>query len=191
MSDFKRLDFAKIPGGAIIACERLPELPAIYSFFAPTPVLPRGEKGAFLAALRDLIEQRASPTLRSKIGSLHNVTLDNYSSLTPTKSDTLHDLADDQEFRDEIAIIIESCMPLRSPLYVGQTSSLKSRIKQHLHPSSPLSVRLRSTDLQIEQSTLCYRLMPDLDVFKTPESLQLAEEIVTRILRPGYVARIG
>lgn len=191
MSDFKRIEFAAVPGGPLAACERLPDVPAVYSFFSPRPVLPTTDKAAFIAALHELVEQRASPTLSARAGSLHSVTLDNFSALSPHKREVLEDAAEDEDVRREIAAIVDRCMPLRSPLYVGQTATLKTRVKQHLHPSSSLTARLRMTAIELETCTLCYRLMPDLEIFHTPAVLQLTEEIVTRILRPGYVVRIG
>lgn len=191
MSDFRRIEFAAVPGGPLAACERLPDMPALYSFFMPRPVLPTADKAAFLEALHALIEQRASPTLNARAGSLHSLTLENFSVLSQHKREVLEEAAEDEAVRCEIAAIVDRCMPLRSPLYVGQTATLKSRVKQHLSPSSPLASRLRATGLELGSCTLCYRLMPDLEVLHTPAVLQLTEEIVTRILRPGYVARIG
>lgn len=191
MTEFKRIDFAKVPGGALAACERLPNAAGVYAFFSPTPVLPTSNASDFVEALNALIEQRASPVQSARAGSLHYINLDNYSGLSAHKKDVLREQSENQDFRDEIAAVVSRCMPLRAPLYVGQTVSIQSRIKQHLSPSSDLAVRLRSTGLAINQCVIAYRLMPDLHSLKSQEVLTLTEEIVTRILRPGYVSRIG
>lgn len=178
MSDFKRLDFTQVSGGSTAACERLPDVPALYAFFAPTPTLPSGDKDAFMNALKVLVEQRASPTLNAKAGSLHSVTLENFSQLSFHKQSMLEEIANDEEFRKEIAAIVNRCMPLRSPLYVGQTATLRTRVTQHLRSSSPLAIRLRLGDIRIEQCVLCYRLMSDMNAtFHDTAVLQLTEEM--------------
>ena len=191
MAEFKRLDFAAIPGGATAACERLPNLPAIYAFFAPMPALPTKNKDAFVEALGGLVAQRASPVLNTKAGSLHHITLENYSVLSPHKVEVLDGLADDEATRQEIADLVRKCMELRSPLYVGQTATLHDRVKQHLYYKSKLSLRLSECDIGLHSCVLSYSLMPDMDIFKSSDALQFAEEVITRILRPGFVARIG
>lgn len=191
MTDFKRIDFADVPGGALAACERLPNSPGVYGFFSPTPVLPTDDPEEFIATLNALVEQRASPVQSTRAGSLYHLTLDNFSHLSQRKQEVLREHAQDANFREELATIVERCMPLRAPLYVGQTATLQTRIKQHLAPSSDLAIRLRSTGLAIDRCVIAYRLMPDIKALRTPEVLTLTEEIVTRLLRPGYVSRIG
>ncbi|WP_370714850.1 hypothetical protein [Sphingomonas sp. IW22] len=191
MSDFKRIDFADVPGGAWAACERLPNAPGVYAFFAPTPVVPTSNATEFVEALNGFIEQRASPVQFARAGSLHQISLDNYSELSSHKKEILRERAEDPTFREEIATVVARCMPLRAPLYVGQTVTVQSRIRQHLSPSSDLAVRLRSTGLAIDRCVIAYRLMPDLQALRSQDVLTLTEEIVTRLLRPGYVSRIG
>ncbi|WP_344707151.1 hypothetical protein [Sphingomonas swuensis] len=191
MTDFKKIDFASVPGGAFAACERLPNSPGVYAFFSPPPVLPTSDADEFMGALNTLIEQRASPSLSARAGSLHQLTLDNFSQLSDHKQEKLREYAEDPRFREELAIIVSRCLPLKAPLYVGQTTVLQSRIKQHLSPSSNLAVRLRSTGLSVDRCFVAYRLMPDIEIFKKADVLTLTEEVVTRILRPGFVSRIG
>ncbi|WP_298332362.1 GIY-YIG nuclease family protein [Asticcacaulis sp.] len=99
--------------------------------------------------------------------------------------------AQSEAFRVFLVDVIASAVPLRAPLYVGQTGGLRRRIKDHLAPGSGLATRLRSADIQIENCTLAYRLMPDSDLYKDEQTLTLIEEIVTRLIRPGFVGRIG
>lgn len=98
-----------------------------------------------MAALNALIEQRASPVQSARIGSLHEISLDNYSGLSSYKMDVLRERAEDSIFCEEIAAVVSRCMPLQSPLYVGQTVTIQARIKQHLSPSSDLATRLSIT----------------------------------------------
>lgn len=52
-------------------------------------------------------------------------------------------------------------------------------------------MRLRSADIEIERCTLAYAIMPDNELYKDENTLTLIEEIVTRLIRPGFVGRIG
>jgi hypothetical protein len=117
--------------------------------------------------------------------------LDNQSELSRTKKENLEEYAQSGAFRKFLAEVIAAAVPLRSPLYVGQTGALQRRIRDHLAPSSGLATRLRSADIQIEDCSLAYELMPENDLYKDEQTLTLIEEIVTRLIRPGFVGRIG
>jgi hypothetical protein len=191
MTEFKRIDFVDVRGGALAACERLPDSAAVYAFFPPTPVVATDDAEVFVETLSALIEMRASPVLHARAGSLHHIALDNRSALSEHKEALLAEYAQDPVFRAELATTVARCMPLRSPLYVGQTGTLQTRVRQHLAPSSDLASRLRLTGIGIDRCVVAYRLMPDVELLRSEEVRTLTEEIVTRILRPGYVSRIG
>ena len=191
MGDFKKIPFGSVKGGATSACQRLPDSPAIYAFFAPAPSVSTMTPKSFVKSVLSLVQHKASPTHTRAIGSLHKVSLDNQSDLSRAKQDSLDEQAKSEHFRNLLADIIAVATPLRSPLYVGQTASLRRRIREHLDPGSGLAVRLRSAEIQIEECTLAYQLMPDSDLYRDEQTLVLIEEVVTRLVRPGFVSRIG
>lgn len=191
MEAFKKIDFSKIRGGAAAACQRLPDSPAIYAFFAPVPVVSTLSPASFISSVMDVVEHRASPAHTRTLGSLHKIRLENQSDLSENKRERLEEYAQSDAFRGFLADIIAAATPLRSPLYVGQTGGLRRRIKDHLAPGSGLATRLRSADIQIENCTLGYELMPSSELYKDEQTLTLVEEIVTRLIRPGFVGRIG
>jgi hypothetical protein len=191
MDDFKRIDFSDTRGGAAAACQRLPNSPAIYAFFAPKPMISTNTAESFLSSVIGVVRHKASPTHTRILGSLHTVRLDNQSDLSDWKRERLEECAQLESFRHVLAEIIAAAVPLRCPLYVGQTDDLSRRIKDHLSPSSDLATRLRSASIQIEACTLAYAVLPESDLYKDTQTLTLIEEIVTRLTRPGFVGRIG
>jgi hypothetical protein len=191
MTKYITLNLAKIPGGSVIACQRLPEVPAVYAFFSQTLSVPTGDADQFFQAVIDLVERRASPTHATSIGSLHRVALDNWSSLGPRKEEALRVHAESEEFRRLLGDMVVRSSGLQSPLYVGQTANLRRRIGQHLDPVSDLSIRLRGSGIAISDCVLAYTEVPPHPLFNQPQTMTLIEEILTRMLRPGFVGRIG
>ncbi len=96
-----------------------------------------------------------------------------------------------REFRELLADILVRSSGLQSPLYVGQTGNLRKRIGQHLDPGSDLSTRLRLAGIPIDECILTYTAVPANPLLDQGQILTLIEDIVTRMLRPGFVGRIG
>ena len=74
-------------------------------------------------------------------------------------------------------------------LYIGKANKLANRINQHIKGnSSDLKNRLQKYNINIEDCLLSYHYIDDnLD----DNTNLLFEDIVTRILKPGFVRRIG
>jgi len=119
------------------------------------------------------------------------VALDNRSTLGPKKQALLQEHAQSERFRELLANLVKKSSPLRSPLYVGQTDNLRRRITQHLDPTSDLSTRLRKENIALDECVLSYTLVEAATYMNRPQALILIEDIITRLLRPGFVARIG
>ena len=188
--DFRYLDLSSVPGGAATACERLPPAPAVYAFFRKLDC-PSGDPTTFLETVHAAIDAPAAPQHSSRVGPLHSVTLQSHSVLSPLKSERLRRLAALDSFRQYLAHVLERAALLQAPLYVGKADSLQLRIKQHLEPTSDLSSRLRGVGLNLDRAVLAYALMDTPEDWNDEVTLTLVEEILTRICRPGYVARIG
>jgi hypothetical protein len=191
MTVYHSLDLVAVPGGSTSACHRLPDTPAIYAFFSQTLFIPTSDPKLFVAALNQLIDRKASPTHEANVGSLHRVALDNRSTLGPKKQALLEEYAESENFRLYFADVIMKSSPLRSPLYVGQTENLKRRIIQHLDPTSDLATRLRKEGIALDECVLSYTLVEGATCASQPQVLTLIEDVITRLLRPGFVARIG
>lgn len=77
---------------------------------------------------------------------------------------------------------------MQSPIYIGKASRLKTRISQHLKLSSDLCKRLALNDIDIFNCKLKFYYVND----NLPDNVNnLFEDIATRILKPGFVRRIG
>ncbi len=184
------------PGGATGLCERLPPAPAVYAWFRTIRVPVNRGPEDFVQSILTATEAPAAPTWRARLGPMHATTLESRSELTARKQLQLEHLALDAGFRSYVARIIESASILQAPLYVGKAQDLQRRISQHLDPMSDLSVRLREAGIRIDDCTLAYAIVEDIDASieswtNDPNVLLLIEEIITRICRPGFVARPG
>jgi uncharacterized protein YjiS (DUF1127 family) len=126
---------------------------------------------------------------------MHSGTLESRSELSPLKRTQLEDLARDERFRFYAARVVEAAAILQAPLYVGKAEDLQRRIRQHLEPMSDLSVRLRDAGIRIGDCTLAYSMVEEREISSdwelAPQHLFLMEELITRICRPGFVARPG
>jgi len=80
---------------------------------------------------------------------------------------------------------------MQAPLYVGKARKLQDRIRQHFRPLSPLTTRLREFNIPLDRCVLCYCLLDESMDALSEEALVLIEDIITRVLRPGFVLRIG
>ena len=190
-SAFKSVDFRSIIGGSSAACDRLPRSPAVYAFFSGAPRIPVHDSAAFFEMVQSIVELPASPLHSATIGSLHTVQLANRSALSPLKQTRLRDFSEHHDFRSLLSSLMDVAAPLRSPLYVGQTVDLQRRIIAHLEPSSDLSSRLRETNLRLDDCVLVYAGIRAHPLLSEQATMTLLEEILTRFLRPGFVARIG
>ena len=183
-------------GGGAGLCERLPEAPAVYAWFRTIRVPANRGPEMFVQSILDAIEAPAAPNWRAKLGPMHTNTLESRSELSSSKRTLLDSLALDEGFRQYTAGVVEAAAILQAPLYVGKAQDLQRRARQHLDPMSDLSVRLREAGIRIDDCTLAYALVEDEatapDSWGTePRILFLIEEIITRICRPGFVARPG
>jgi len=191
MTTYQSLDLVAVPGGSTSACHRLPDTPEIYAFFSQTLHIPTSDPEKFVEAVNQLIDRKASPTHEATVGSLHRIALDNRSTLGPKKQAMLQEHAKSEHFREVLANLVMKSSPLRSPLYVGQTDNLRRRITQHLDPTSDLSTRLRKENVALDECVLSYTLVEANIYMNQPHVLMLIEDVITRLLRPGFVARIG
>ena len=183
-------------GGGAGLCERLPAAPALYAWFRTIRVPPNRGADEFTQSILDAIEAPAAPDWRASLGPMHTNTLESRSKLSLSKRTLLDALAPDEGFRQYVARIVEAAAILQAPLYVGKAQNLQRRTRQHLDPMSELSVRLREAGIRIDDCTLAYAIVEDETAASDslavePRVLFLIEEIITRICRPGFVARPG
>jgi hypothetical protein len=190
-SVFSYIDFSDVIGGASVACDRLPAEPAVYAFFRNIKLPTLASADDFLESLVAAIGARAAPDRASKVGPLHQVTLECRSELSPRKAEKLSALVQSAAFRVFLGKVVGTASLLQSPLYVGKAASLQGRIRQHLDPMSELAARLREAEITINNCTLAYAIVDESPVPLDDQGMYLIEEIISRLCRPGFVSRIG
>ncbi len=182
-------------GGSAGLCQRLPAAPAVYAWFRTIRVPVNRGPSEFVQSILAATEAAASPVWKARLGPMHAATLEARSELTALKRSQLERLAHNEGFRRYAARILESAASLQAPLYVGKAEDLQRRTRQHLEPMSDLCVRLRDAGIRLEDCTLVYALVEEdtsTDSWASDSNvLLLMEEIITRICRPGFVARPG
>ena len=189
--EFVQIDLSEIPGGLTAACEKLPNAPGIYAFYRRIPVLSTGDKEAFCKAILSTIEEHAAPDHHAQCGPLHSLSLYSFSKLSDTRTDRLEEMAEAAEFRRVVGEVFARLPAMQAPLYVGKARKLQDRITQHFRPLSPLTARLRECGIPLDRCVLVYCLLDENMEGLSDEALLLIEDIITRVLRPGFVLRIG
>lgn len=188
---FIRIDLSDLPGGLAAAGDKIPNAPGVYAFFRRIPSLPVQDKKAFRDAVVSSVRERAAPDHDANVGPLHSMSLHSYSSLSGTREAQLDTWLESDNFRLVVSKVFERLPALQGPLYVGKARKLQDRIRQHFKPLSPLRTRLRQVGIPLDRCVLVYCLLDENMDNLTDEALVLIEDIITRVLRPGFVLRIG
>jgi hypothetical protein len=189
--EFVRINLSDIPGGLAAAGDKLPNAPGVYAFFRRIPALPVSDKKAMRDAVVSTIGEHAAPDHAASVGPLHSMSLYSYSTLSDTRETQLDTWLESDEFRRVLSGVFDKLPSLQGPLYVGKARRLQDRIKQHFNPLSPLQRRLRDVGIPLDRCVLVYCLLDENMDNLSDEALVLIEDIITRVLRPGFVLRIG
>ena len=114
--------------------------------------------------------------------------------LSKKKENSLKQYAEKENIRKEIGSALEAATFLQAPLYVGKTKNrLADRVWEHVNRETDLSDRLEAVGLSLRDCLLVYIPISDPDDVGSDVMplVQLIEDIVTRLTRPGFVRRIG
>lgn len=188
---FVTINLSEISGGLAAASEKLPNAPGIYAFYRRIPALSTTDKAAFCDAICSTIGEHAAPDHNAKVGPLHSMSLYSFSRLSERRTEWLEELAEMVEFRRVVAEVFQRLPAMQAPLYVGKARRLQERISQHFNPLSPLAIRLREVGIPLDRCILEYCLLDENMDELSDDALLLIEDIITRVLRPGFVLRIG
>ena len=189
--EFIRINLSEIPGGLAAACDKVPNAPGIYAFFRRIPPLDTGDKDAFCQTIQSTVRENAAPDHNTTVGPLHSMSLYSFSKLSETRQAQLDEHAESEEFRRVVSEVFARLPALQGPLYVGKARKLQDRIRQHFKPLSALTTRLRHVGIPLDRCVLVYCLLDENMDTLSDEALVLIEDIITRVLRPGFVLRIG
>ena len=114
--------------------------------------------------------------------------------LRQKKELSLRQYAGKENIRKEIGRTLEAATFLQTPLYIGKASNrLASRVWEHVNRDTDLWNRLEKAGLSLQDCLLTYVPISnprDVDADLTP-LVQVVEDIITKLSRPGFVRRSG
>ena len=172
------------------------ETAAVYAWFRdltlPEDVLNSEEK--FVSTVSELLGNPLSEKQEARVGPFYEVGITvKPKNLTPTKERALRQYAREKNIRNDISNALEAATLLQSPLYIGKADRLADRIWDHVSRNTTLCTRIEKTGLSLQNCLLAYVPISNPDDSETELTplVQLVEDIITRLSRPGFVLRIG
>ena len=172
------------------------DIAAVYAWFRDltlsNDVLTSEEK--FVNTVMDLFGNPLSEKQEARVGPFYEVgIMAKPKELTPTKENALRRYAKMENVRNDIGRALEAATLLQAPLYIGKADRLADRIWSHVSHNTTLFSRIEKAGLLLKDCLLAYVPIPNPD--DTEDELmplvQLVEDIITRLSRPGFVLRIG
>ena len=167
---------------------------AVYLFkFDFNSVIDYSSDSTVLQGIESLITKTYHEKREDMIGLFFNTTIELTSNIFRDKKrdDLIDVIAQDssnnyKNIKNLLNIITEN----QHPLYIGKANKLASRIKQHLSGGgqSKLKENLAKYNIDIDKCILSFHYIDDNLNDSTNE---LFEDVITRILKPGFVRRIG
>lgn len=196
-------------GGTDALLDRVPCAPGIYALFKDI-VLNTDSPDAFFDDLRREMHSKKFADRDGVINPLYQITLTSKTVVPKAKLDRIRELSELESFRTSVAAALRLSLIFQAPLYVGKANDLRARLRQHFDPSSALSLRLSSSGIQIQQTTIV--LLPiiseeaDIEPNSTKATGQedseddavdevnqalIFEEIFSRMFSPLFTIRYG
>ncbi len=156
----------------------------------------------------DLLAAIHAPKFQTRTGDLapyYEVNLRSKSYISTGKERALRDALKNEEFLGAMKFALEWSMLFQTPLYVGKSADLKTRIGQHLKSNSILRQRLLDARVDIDKTYLLLVPTPVPDAADSsdndPSELNedaplltyelLFEEVFSRLFNPAFTVRLG
>jgi len=168
-----------------------------------------------------LVEDIERPKFSERIGVInpyYEIGVRSFGKVSDGKRGRLKEALNNFSFRQELKHAIGNSILFQSPLYVGKSSNLRSRVEQHLALGSPLRTRLEAVGIELDNSLLMICPLggndweandSDLDEQTDVSDIleessldgdqnalveryeDLFEEIISRLFSPQFSERIG
>jgi hypothetical protein len=194
-------NLAAFPSGATAVLDRIAANQAgIYAWFrsfsfsdSPTD---------FVQELMSAIEAPKFQPRSGDISPYYGVTIQSKGRVSPSKRSDIEQAIADPAFRNALQLSLQWSILFQSPLYIGKSACLRTRVAQHLRRCSPLRSRLETASIDIEKSYLLILPVDELRITEsdaaeasvdegtTPHEL-LFEEIFSRLFNPSFTVRLG
>lgn len=156
------LNLQKIRGGRAAILDRIPNLTGVYSWFRSFDLPPpaNADPKVFAQYLISQVESKHCLDRRGNLPPLYEVILSSHKRLSKNKQAALLKLCESQQFRANIASILQISFLFQQPLYVGKAKDLAERINDHLQPESVLRTRLAEVGIIPSECWLLFVLLP-------------------------------
>lgn len=148
----------------------------------------------FISTVMELFDNPLAEKQEARVGPFYEVGIVAKSKeLTSTKAKALRRYAKTENIRNDIGRALEAATLLQAPLYIGKADKLADRIWNHVNRHTTLCDRLEKGGLSLQDCLLAYVQIhnPDDTEGELTSVVQLVEDIITRLSRPGFVLRIG
>ena len=172
------------------------DIAAVYAWFRDLTlsedILASEEK--FVSTIIELLGNPLSAKQEDRVGPFYKVGITaKPRELTPTKKRTLKQYAKVENTRNDIGNVLEVATLLQAPLYIGKADRLADRIWNHVNRNTALCSRIEKAGLSFQDCLLAYVPIPNPDDTEVDLTslVQLVEDIITKLSRPGFVLRTG
>ena len=169
---------------------------AVYAWFRDLTlsedVLASEEK--FVSTVMELLGNPLSAKQEAHVGPFYEVGITaKPKELTQAKERALRQYAKAENTRNDIGSALEAATLLQAPLYIGKADKLANRIWNHVSRNTAFCSRIENVGLSLQDCLLAYVPIPNPDDIEVEliSLVQLVEDIITRLSRPGFVLRIG
>ncbi len=169
---------------------------AIYAWFRDLTLSDDilASEAKFINAILDLLVNPLSEKREAYIGPFYEVGVRaKPKELTSTKEGALKQYAKSENIRSDIGAALKAATLLQAPLYIGKANRLADRIWAHVNRNTELCTRIEKAGLSFSDCLLAYIPVsnPDEPDAELTSLVQLVEDIITKLSRPGFVLRSG
>jgi hypothetical protein len=185
----------------------LNNLPAVYAWYRDLEaIFQKNYYQSIENIIHNVLKSNTSDTFEGRIGYLYNVSItESPGHLKDKKNSILKELVRDNKQKQLFLDVLNDMVFFQSPLYIGSTYELKSRIRDHVEGNSLLRSRLHRAGIRIEDCLLVCKSFSEefmqefidqnLDENKKNENekkfTELLEDILTRLGPVAFVKRPG
>lgn len=180
-------------------------LNGIYSFFRgfQLPSAPEELK-------QEIFRLVSAPKFEPRNGVISpyfGVTIRSHTSISAAKHVQMEKALEADEFRSAIRVALMWNLFFQTPLYIGKSTDLRSRLSEHLAGRSLLKERLATADINIDTTSILLIPVPlynpitsdskansndgSVDVHHSIDAEALFEEVFSRLFSPGFSVRLG
>jgi hypothetical protein len=197
------INLSKFPDGPLSCTSRIPPATAgVYAWFRCF-AYPEDPDLLFKHLMKDIDRIKFAERTGS-IKPYYELSLRSKSWISESKKIRIRKALKEDLFKNRLLETLDQSIFLQTPLYIGKSLNLKSRIEQHLGEESPLRTRL--ADAQIDISETRILLIPTEDSIEVEDlssidndenqaeptnNEELMEEILSRLFSPQFTLRLG